>query len=145
MSATDLDDLAARADATRVAVIGGGVAGLVAALDFAKLGFRVTVLEASPQPGGVLRGSTVGIATSTISPASSRGVVSAAVVRPTTRPARMTVMSSAKASTSSSLCEMKTTEAPLAVSARMDAKRAVASDGTSTAVGSSRIRMSARR
>lgn len=59
MSAADLDDLAARAEATRVAVVGGGVAGLVAALDFAKLGFRVTVLEASAQPGGVLRGAEV--------------------------------------------------------------------------------------
>ena len=59
MSAADLDDLAARAEATRVAIIGGGVAGLVAALDFAKLGFRVTVLEASAQPGGVLRGAEV--------------------------------------------------------------------------------------
>jgi oxygen-dependent protoporphyrinogen oxidase len=59
VSAADLDDLAARADATRVAVVGGGVAGLVAALDFAKLGFRVTVLEASAQPGGVLRGAEV--------------------------------------------------------------------------------------
>jgi len=59
VSAADLDDLAARAEATRVAIIGGGVAGLVAALDFAKLGFRVTVLEASAQPGGVLRGAEV--------------------------------------------------------------------------------------
>ncbi|GAA2590476.1 protoporphyrinogen oxidase [Microbacterium binotii] len=59
MSRADLDDLAARADATRVAVVGGGVAGLVAALDFAKLGFRVTVLEASAQAGGVLRGAEV--------------------------------------------------------------------------------------
>lgn len=59
MSAADLDDLAARAEATRVAVVGGGVAGLVTALDFAKLGFRVTVLEASAQPGGVLRGAEV--------------------------------------------------------------------------------------
>lgn len=59
MSAADLDDLAARAGATHVAVIGGGVAGLVTALDFAKLGFRVTVLEASSQPGGVLRSAEV--------------------------------------------------------------------------------------
>lgn len=59
MSAADLDDLAARAGATNVAVIGGGVAGLVTALDFAKLGFRVTVLEASSQPGGVLRSAEV--------------------------------------------------------------------------------------
>lgn len=38
----------------RVAVVGAGVAGLAAAHDLARLGFRVTVLEASDQPGGML-------------------------------------------------------------------------------------------
>lgn len=54
-----LGDLAARAGATRVAVVGGGVAGLVTALEFAKLGMRVTVLEAGDRFGGVLRAATV--------------------------------------------------------------------------------------
>ena len=38
----------------RVAVIGAGVAGLAAAHDLARLGFRVTVFEANEQPGGML-------------------------------------------------------------------------------------------
>jgi formate dehydrogenase (NADP+) beta subunit len=39
----------------RVAVVGAGVAGLTAAHDLARLGYRVTVLEAGPAPGGMLR------------------------------------------------------------------------------------------
>jgi len=39
----------------RVAVVGGGVAGLTCAHDLARLGYRVTVFEASEAPGGMLR------------------------------------------------------------------------------------------
>jgi protoporphyrinogen/coproporphyrinogen III oxidase len=54
-----LHDLAARAAATRVAVVGGGMAGLVAALECAKVGFAVTVFEGSGRLGGVLRTAEV--------------------------------------------------------------------------------------
>ena len=54
-----LDALAAHARDTRVAVIGGGVAGLVAALELAKVGVRVQVWEASDRPGGVVRTAEV--------------------------------------------------------------------------------------
>ena len=37
----------------RVAVLGGGVAGLVSALELRKAGYEVTVLEALDRPGGV--------------------------------------------------------------------------------------------
>ena len=43
---TDVEALIDRAQRTHVVVVGGGVAGLVAALQCAKVGFRVTVLEA---------------------------------------------------------------------------------------------------
>ena len=39
----------------RVAVIGAGPAGLAAARELALLGYRVTVFEAQPEPGGTLR------------------------------------------------------------------------------------------
>lgn len=42
------------ADAPQVAVVGSGPAGLTAAGDLAKLGYRVTVFEALHEPGGVL-------------------------------------------------------------------------------------------
>ena len=48
------DDLVTHAHDTRVVVIGGGVAGLVAALDFAKVGMPVTVLEAADRFGGTI-------------------------------------------------------------------------------------------
>jgi NADPH-dependent glutamate synthase beta subunit-like oxidoreductase/ferredoxin len=38
----------------RVAIVGAGVAGLAAAHDLARLGYRVTVLEANETPGGML-------------------------------------------------------------------------------------------
>ncbi|KUF08070.1 FAD-dependent oxidoreductase, partial [Leucobacter sp. G161] len=38
-----------------VAVVGGGVAGLVAARELALAGARVTVLEAAPELGGRVR------------------------------------------------------------------------------------------
>ncbi|MFT3797555.1 FAD-dependent oxidoreductase [Microbacterium sp.] len=48
-------DLAERAHGTHVVVVGGGVAGLVAAWECAKLGIAVTVLEASDRLGGASR------------------------------------------------------------------------------------------
>ncbi|MFQ5431209.1 MAG: FAD-dependent oxidoreductase [Nitrospinota bacterium] len=39
----------------RVAVIGAGPAGLTAAHDLARMGYRVTVFESLPKPGGMLR------------------------------------------------------------------------------------------
>jgi oxygen-dependent protoporphyrinogen oxidase len=47
-----LDELADQAGRVRVAVIGGGVAGLVAALECTKVGLAVTVFEASERLGG---------------------------------------------------------------------------------------------
>jgi NADPH-dependent glutamate synthase beta subunit-like oxidoreductase len=40
---------------TRVAVIGAGPSGMAAAHDLALLGYRVTVFEAGPEPGGMMR------------------------------------------------------------------------------------------
>ncbi|WP_295014377.1 NAD(P)/FAD-dependent oxidoreductase [uncultured Microbacterium sp.] len=48
-------ELAEKAARLRVAVIGGGVAGLVAAEAIAAIGARVTVFEAQPEPGGAVR------------------------------------------------------------------------------------------
>src|SRR5689334_6116222 len=45
----------ARGDGRRVAVIGAGPAGLACAHDLALLGHRVTVFEAMPLPGGMMR------------------------------------------------------------------------------------------
>lgn len=54
-----LPELVAHARDTRVVVVGGGVGGLVSALELAKVGMPVTVLEASDRPGGVLRAADV--------------------------------------------------------------------------------------
>jgi oxygen-dependent protoporphyrinogen oxidase len=54
-----LGELAAHARGIRVAVVGGGIGGMVAALEFAKVGMRVTLLEASDRLGGVLRAAEV--------------------------------------------------------------------------------------
>jgi NADPH-dependent glutamate synthase beta subunit-like oxidoreductase/ferredoxin len=43
-----------RGDYERVAVIGAGVAGLTVAHDLVKIGYKVTVFEAEPEPGGML-------------------------------------------------------------------------------------------
>ena len=58
---------------------------------------------------------------------------------PTTRPRRITVISSATARTSRSLWVMKTIEVPESASWRMIAMSSSVSCGVSTAVGSSRI------
>ncbi|MET0783711.1 MAG: FAD-dependent oxidoreductase, partial [Leifsonia flava] len=42
-----------------VVVVGGGVAGLVAALDCARVGIRVTVIERAEAPGGAVATETV--------------------------------------------------------------------------------------
>lgn len=55
-----LERLAQHAHETHVVVVGGGVSGLVSALECAKVGLRVTVLEASGVFGGVLRSAEVG-------------------------------------------------------------------------------------
>lgn len=48
-------DLAARAAQKHVVVVGGGVGGLVAARECAKVGMKVTLLEGSESLGGVIR------------------------------------------------------------------------------------------
>lgn len=50
----------ARNDAPRVAIVGSGPAGLSAAHDLALLGYKVTVFEAAPLPGGQLRSGIPG-------------------------------------------------------------------------------------
>lgn len=44
-----------KADGPRVAVVGSGPAGLSCGAELAKCGYRVTIFEALPEPGGVLR------------------------------------------------------------------------------------------
>ncbi|MGN7189292.1 protoporphyrinogen/coproporphyrinogen oxidase [Microbacterium enclense] len=55
-----LDRLVKHAHETRVIVVGGGIAGLVAARECAKVGLQVTLLEESDVFGGVLRTAQVG-------------------------------------------------------------------------------------
>ena len=64
---------------------------------------------------------------------------------PATRPLRSTVMRSATASTSRSLWVMNTIDLPWSTRLRTTPKNSSTSPGVSTAVGSSRIRMSASR
>ena len=60
MDTAPLDDLAAHAHDTHVVVVGGGIGGLVAALACAKIGIRVTLVEASDRLGGALCTAEVG-------------------------------------------------------------------------------------
>lgn len=55
MTADTTADLAARAAHRHVVVIGGGIGGLVAARECAKVGMRVTLLEADDELGGAIR------------------------------------------------------------------------------------------
>ena len=45
-------DLRGEVDGVRVVVVGAGLAGLTAAYELGKLGYKVQVLEARPRPGG---------------------------------------------------------------------------------------------
>jgi oxygen-dependent protoporphyrinogen oxidase len=56
---TETPELAARAQAQHVVVIGGGIGGLVAARELAKVGMPVTLLEASDALGGAIRTADV--------------------------------------------------------------------------------------
>jgi Pyruvate/2-oxoacid:ferredoxin oxidoreductase delta subunit len=53
LRAEKLDPL--RADAPRIAVVGAGPAGLSAAWHLARKGYAVTVIDAAPRPGGMMR------------------------------------------------------------------------------------------
>ncbi|MFK4791381.1 protoporphyrinogen/coproporphyrinogen oxidase [Microbacterium sp. ZW T5_56] len=57
---SDVSDLVAAAQHTPVVVIGGGIGGLVAAYECAKVGMPVTLLEASERLGGSVRTVEVG-------------------------------------------------------------------------------------
>ncbi len=50
-----IGDLVAHAHGTHVVVVGGGIAGLVAALECAKVGLQVSVVEANTHLGGTIR------------------------------------------------------------------------------------------
>lgn len=52
-------DLQARAEARHVIVVGGGIGGLIAARECAKVGMQVTVLEAAETLGGAIRRAEV--------------------------------------------------------------------------------------
>ncbi|MGZ8803781.1 MAG: protoporphyrinogen/coproporphyrinogen oxidase [Microbacterium sp.] len=60
MEPAPLDELAAHAHNTHVVVVGGGIGGLVAALACAKIGIRVTVVDACDRLGGALHTTDVG-------------------------------------------------------------------------------------
>src|SRR5689334_6338706 len=47
-----------RGDYEKIAVVGAGVSGLTVAHDLTRIGYKVTVFEANPEPGGML---TVGV------------------------------------------------------------------------------------
>jgi NADPH-dependent glutamate synthase beta subunit-like oxidoreductase len=49
------DEVSPSAGARKIAVVGAGPAGLTAAADLADRGYAVTVYEASPEAGGMLR------------------------------------------------------------------------------------------
>lgn len=55
-----LDSLAAHAHDSHVVVVGAGIGGLVAALECAKVGIQVTVLEAGPRLGGAIHTADLG-------------------------------------------------------------------------------------
>ena len=59
MNPNPFDELVAHAHDTHVVVVGGGIGGLVAALECAKIGMRVTVVEASDRLGGLVRSAEV--------------------------------------------------------------------------------------
>jgi 1-hydroxycarotenoid 3,4-desaturase len=52
----------------RIAVIGAGIAGLVAALELAHAGMAVTVIDKAPAPGGKLRQVAIGNARIDVGP-----------------------------------------------------------------------------
>lgn len=60
MDNTPLDELVTHAHDTHIVVVGAGIAGLVAALECAKVGVRVTLVEASDRAGGVVAAAEVG-------------------------------------------------------------------------------------
>ncbi|GAA3026191.1 protoporphyrinogen/coproporphyrinogen oxidase [Microbacterium dextranolyticum] len=67
-------DLAGRAAATRVVVVGGGIAGLVAAWECARIGMPVTLLEATGRLGGSIETVRLdGIAVDLVADAVPRG------------------------------------------------------------------------
>ncbi|MFH8251290.1 protoporphyrinogen/coproporphyrinogen oxidase [Microbacterium sp. B2969] len=55
-----LDEVASAAQEKHVVVVGGGIAGLVAALECAKVGLRVTLIEQSDRLGGAIRSVEAG-------------------------------------------------------------------------------------
>ncbi|GAA2883717.1 protoporphyrinogen/coproporphyrinogen oxidase [Microbacterium esteraromaticum] len=60
MTSEHSPELAARAAQQHIVVVGGGIGGLVAARECAKVGMRVTVLEASDALGGSIRSAELG-------------------------------------------------------------------------------------
>lgn len=56
-AAEPFEGLVSHAHETRAVVVGGGIAGLVAALECAKVGMPVTLVEATPRLGGTIAGA----------------------------------------------------------------------------------------